>query len=129
MIGIYRITNKLNGKSYVGQSIHCGKRLDEHSKGNQLIDEIIQLEGIENFNFEILKEVERNELNYWEDYFIIKYETMFPSGYNKKWNSSVGERKEIEQSLIEEKTLKQHDEGNGLSCCVKKLEEQKIHHH
>lgn len=115
----------MNGKSYVGQSIHCGKRLDEHSKGNQLIDEIIQLEGIENFNFEILKEVERNELNYWEDYFIIKYETMFPSGYNKKWNSSVGERKEIEQSLIEEKTLKQHDEGNGLSCCVKKLEEQK----
>lgn len=36
MIGIYRITNKLNGKSYVGQSVHCGKRLDEHSKGTQL---------------------------------------------------------------------------------------------
>lgn len=49
MIGIYRITNKLNNKSYIGQSIHCGKRLDEHSKGTQLIDEIIQMEGIENF--------------------------------------------------------------------------------
>ena len=34
MIGIYKITNKLNGKSYIGQSIHCGKRLDEHYKGN-----------------------------------------------------------------------------------------------
>lgn len=40
MIGIWSDksdqTNKLNGKSYVGQSIHCGKRFDEHSKGNQL---------------------------------------------------------------------------------------------
>jgi hypothetical protein len=34
MIGIYKIENKLNKKSYIGQSIHCGKRLDEHSKGS-----------------------------------------------------------------------------------------------
>ena len=102
MVGIYRITNKLNGKSYVGQSIHCGKRLDEHSKGSQFIDEIIQIEGIENFNFEILKEVERNELNYWEDYFIIKYETMFPSGYNKRWNTNLETRKEIEKTIKRE---------------------------
>ena len=102
------------------QSVHCGKRLDEHSKGTQLIDEIIQMEGIENFQFEILKEFERNELNYWEDYFIIKFGTMFPDGYNKRWNSSVKERKEIEKSLIEGRTLEQHDEGNTKSCCVKK---------
>lgn len=87
MVGIYKITNKLNGKSYIGQSIHCGKRLDEHSKGSQFIDEIIQIEGIENFQFEILKEVERNELNYWEDYYIIEYNTLFPNGYNKKMNN------------------------------------------
>lgn len=125
MIGIYRITNKLNNKSYIGQSVHCGKRLDEHSKGTQLIDEIIQIEGIENFNFEILKEVEKNELNYWEDFFIMKYGTIFPDGYNKKWNCNKETRKEIEKSLIEEITLRQHDEGNTKSCCVKKQVEQK----
>ena len=95
MIGIYKITNKNNNKSYIGQSIHCGKRLDEHSKGSQFIDEIIQREGIENFQFEILKEVERNELNYWEDYYIIEYNTLFPNGYNKKMNNPKHIQKEI----------------------------------
>lgn len=88
MIGIYKITNKTNGKSYIGQSIHCGKRLDEHCKGDQFIDEIIQLDGIQNFIFEILRETTKNELSIWEDYYIIKYDTMFPNGYNKKWNCS-----------------------------------------
>ena len=35
LIGIYKITNKLNGKSYIGQSIHYGKRLDEHYAGSK----------------------------------------------------------------------------------------------
>lgn len=99
MIGIYKITNKLNGKSYIGQSIHCGKRLDEHCRGEQLIDEIIQLEGIENFNFEILKSVEKKELSYWEDYYIEKYNTIFPSGYNRRWNCNEKIRKEIQQRI------------------------------
>lgn len=96
MIGIYKITNKLNNKSYIGQSIHCGKRLDEHYKGNQFIDQAIQLNGIENFTFEVLKETELENLSYWEDYYIIKYDTMFPKGYNKKWNCSS----EIRNSII-----------------------------
>ena len=99
MIGIYKITNKLNGKSYIGQSIHCGKRFDEHNKGKQLIDEVIQTEGVENFNFEILKEVDKKHLSYWEDYYIIKYDAMFPKGYNKKWNCNEEIRKEIQQDV------------------------------
>lgn len=95
MIGIYKITNKLNNKSYIGQSIHCGKRLDEHCKGSQFIDEVIQLEGIENFTFEILMETTKEELSYWEDYYILKYNTMFPNGYNKKWNTSKQIRNDI----------------------------------
>lgn len=88
MIGIYKITNKLNGKSYIGQSIHCGKRLDEHYTGNQFIDETIQFEGIENFTYEILETCTKTELSFWEDYYIYKYNTMFPNGYNKRWNCS-----------------------------------------
>lgn len=102
MIGIYKITNKLNGKSYIGQSVHCGKRLDEHYKGSQFIDEIIQLEGIDNFNFEILKETSREELSYWEDYYILKYNTFFPNGYNRRWNCNELTRKSIKQKLKEQ---------------------------
>lgn len=92
MIGIYKITNKLNGKSYIGQSIHCNQRIEEHCRGKkQFIDETIQLEGKENFDFELLEECEKDQLNEREDYYIAKYNTMFPSGYNKRWNTSYGQ--------------------------------------
>lgn len=105
MTGIYKITNKLTGKSYIGQSIHCGKRLDEHCRGEQFIDEIIQVEGIENFAFEILKKVSSNDLSFWEDYFIMKYDTMFPNGYNKRWNCGEDIRKQIKCLLSKEVSI------------------------
>ena len=126
MIGIYKITNKLNGKSYIGQSIHCGKRLDEHCKGSQFIDEIIQLEGIDNFNFEILKETSREELSYWEDYYILKYNTFFPNGYNRRWNCNELVRKSIKQNLNLEEQLKQKQEKLLQISFEQKKEEQKF---
>ena len=109
MVGIYKITNKLNGKSYIGQSVHCGKRFDEHLHGNLLIDETIQIEGIENFTFEILKLSTKEELSYWEDYYIKQFNTFFPKGYNKKWNTSAAKKEKITdktlQSFEKEKVL------------------------
>ena len=32
MIGIYKITNKINGKIYIGQSMNIERRLKEHMK-------------------------------------------------------------------------------------------------
>lgn len=98
MIGIYKITNKLNGKSYIGQSIHCDKRIEEHCRGKkQFIDETIQLEGKENFTFELLEECDKNQLSEREDYYIAKYNTMFPNGYNKRWNTSFKNRLNIKE--------------------------------
>lgn len=91
MHGIYKITNNLSQKSYIGQSKACGNRLDQHYSGhsNQLIDDIIQIEGKENFSFQLLKTVDnKEEMSYWEDYYIMKYNTYFPNGYNKRWNSN-----------------------------------------
>ena len=109
MVGIYKITNKLNGKSYIGQSTHCGKRFDQHLHGNLLIDETIQIEGIENFTFEILKLTTKEELSYWEDYYIEQFNTFFPEGYNKKWNTSVAKKEKAidrtPQSFEKEKKI------------------------
>lgn len=99
MIGIYKITNKNNGKSYIGQSVHCGKRLDEHCGGDQFIDKVIQLEGVDSFTFDILKETTREELSYWEDYYIMKYNSIFPNGYNQRWNCNAATRETIRVRL------------------------------
>ena len=122
MVGIYKITNDLNGKSYIGQSIHCGKRLDEHCTGNQFIDEVIQLEGINNFSFKILKEVPQSELSIWEDYYIIKNNTMFPNGYNKKWNTPFAIRQKIQNINTEDA----QEVDFIVKSLVKRIEGEKI---
>lgn len=100
MVGIYKITNKLNGKSYIGQSIHCDKRFKEHCYGKkQFIDETIQLEGKENFIFELLEECEKDQLNEREDYYIAKYNTIFPNGYNKRWNTPLKDKLDIKEEI------------------------------
>lgn len=64
---------------------------------------MIEFDGIENYTFEILKEVSRPELCYWEDYFILKFNTFYPNGYNKKWNCNEDIRKEIQSEIEKEK--------------------------
>ena len=55
MIGIYKITNKLDGKIYVGQSSNIERRKREHFEWNknshQYIDIIIRELGADNFSF------------------------------------------------------------------------------
>ena len=63
MIGVYKITNKLNGDCYVGSSKDIGKRWKKHiylheSKGRHreyFIYRAMRKYGIENFEFEVLE--------------------------------------------------------------------------
>lgn len=64
MIGIYKITNKQNGKTYIGQSNDIERRLKEHQQTRLItIDDYINVLGKENFNFEILEECSLDELD------------------------------------------------------------------
>lgn len=84
MIGIYKITNNLNNKCYIGQSVHIERRFSEHcfpSKKSQ-ISLAIQKYGKENFSFEIIEECSIEELNKREQFWIKHYNSLSPNGYN-----------------------------------------------
>lgn len=83
MIGIYKITNKLSGKTYIGQSNDIERRLKEHKYKKDIpIELAIQKYGVENFIFEILEECPLNELDEKEKYYINLYNTYRGNGYN-----------------------------------------------
>lgn len=94
MIGIYKITNKHTGKVYIGQSDNIERRLTEHKrKRSQTIDNYINVLGVENFNFEILEECSKEELDFKEQFYIQKYNSK-ETGYNFQIggvNNSQGE--------------------------------------
>ena len=89
-IGIYKITNLLNNKIYVGQSTNIEKRFYQHTiRNQQYIDQEIQKYGKENFSFEILETCLPEQLNereiYWIDYF-----KSYDNGYNQNPGGNTG---------------------------------------
>lgn len=86
MIGIYLITNLLNGKKYVGQSVDIKKRWNEHKyhDNSMLVHRAIAKYGIDNFKFEVICECTKGELNELEKKYIQEYNSMHPNGYNLK---------------------------------------------
>lgn len=85
MIGIYKITNKINNKIYIGKSINIKERWNEHIRESLLPEEkwalnkrgeqtpihkAIRKYGKENFSFEVIEECSVEELNKKEIYWI-----------------------------------------------------------
>ena len=85
MIGIYKITNKLNGKAYVGQSNDIERRFKEHQQKGESsripLDVAIQKYGKDNFIYEVIEECSLEELNQKEQYWIATLNTV-KNGYN-----------------------------------------------
>lgn len=83
-IGIYQITNNLNKKQYIGQSIDIENRILSHfrTKDNCYIHQAIQKYGKENFSYKIIEICSKDELDEREKYYIKKYNTLRPNGYN-----------------------------------------------
>lgn len=87
MMGIYVITNKINGKRYIGQSIDIIRRWRAHRTSYWTSDlylyRAMRKYGLESFIFEVLQECEKEELNTLEKYWINFYQSDNPAfGYN-----------------------------------------------
>lgn len=83
------ITNKLNGKKYVGQTVQSlKKRFQRHcwkssSKNSMAITSAISKYGKENFSMEILCTcLSQKELNEMEVFYVKVHDTLAPKGYN-----------------------------------------------
>lgn len=87
--GIYKITNQINNKCYIGQSVDISKRWKDHAKcglgidapqGNKLYKDMQEI-GIWNFSWELLETCPREQLNEKEKYYINLYQSQ-DFGYN-----------------------------------------------
>lgn len=91
MKGIYKITNKINGKAYIGKSSNIEKRWQYHLNNytsnreyNKTLYKAFRKYGINNFSFEVLEELSDKydeQANEREQYWI-KYYNTFDFGYN-----------------------------------------------
>lgn len=97
---IYKVTNKLNGKIYIGQtSKTLEKRKLQHeresltkSRTSVKFHNALLKYGFDNFEWEVLKECStQEELDYYEDYYINEFNCLNRNlGYNLKSGGKLG---------------------------------------
>ena len=116
--GIYKFTNKINKKSYIGQSNRLEERYKQHKRSflnenhhsyNTAFYRALRKYGFDSFEYEILIQSDaftREELNKLEIKYIDDYNT-FGNGYNmnKGGNFTSTTKTLIEEDIIEIKNL------------------------
>lgn len=109
--GIYKIQNLINNKIYIGQSINIEERWMAHKR---LLDDCaihlaIQKYGIKNFSFDIIELCDKQLLNEKQIYYIKKYNSLSPNGYNMTIGGS-------NPSLVTCKIVQQYSLKGILLC-------------
>ena len=116
---IYKITNTINGKSYIGQTIqnvkerfyqHCATKCSQAIL-NMVIHKAINKYGKSNFTIEVIEEVESTNLNDRERYWIRYYDS-----YNNGYNSTKGGQDGIKlfKNLDTESIVREYKSGKSL---------------
>lgn len=116
---IYKITNTINGKSYIGQTIqnvkerfyqHCATKCSK-VVSNMAIHRAIKKYGKSNFTVEVIEEIDSTNLNDRERYWIKYY-----NSYNNGYNSTKGGQDGCKpfKDLDVESIIKEYNTGKSL---------------
>ena len=116
---IYKITNTINGKSYIGQTIqnvkerfyqHCATKCSK-AVSNMAIHRAIKKYGKSNFTVEVIEEIDSANLNDRERYWIKYY-----NSYNNGYNSTKGGQDGCKpfKDLDVESIIKEYNTGKSL---------------
>ena len=124
--GIYKIQNIIDNKIYIGQSINIEERWKIHKNNvhgcNNSYDyplyKAIRKDGLENFEWSIIEECSKEELNNKEKFYIKEYNSIIPYGYNQTFGGqdNFTHSMKLTYDKIQEikKALKETDE-TGMS--------------
>lgn len=128
--GIYKFENKINHKVYIGLAIDLKERYNKHyhnmSDKYRQEDFYIALRefGWSNFTYEILEQFEEyneNKLSQLEDYYIKKFNSLKPNGYNMVPGGYNG------SGLVKGKPVEQYDlEGNYIKTYASAHEASRV---
>lgn len=102
MQGIYKITNLLNKKSYIGKSNNIERRFkdhirlaftENHKEYNKSLYQAFRKYGIQNFSFNVIEELKDYNLASQREKYWINYYQTFTNGYNESLGGDGGSSK------------------------------------
>ena len=114
---IYKITNLLNHKCYIGQTVNVKKRINDynkwrtHCKGIPKLYNAFCKYGIDGFKFELIERATNKEhLDLLEDKYIIQFNTI-NNGYNCKGGGANGKHSDETKLKMSENLKQQYKNG------------------
>ena len=126
---VYCYTNKINGKKYVGQTIHPEQRKRNHLHSafkrddGYIFHDALRKHGIENFDYRVLEECNESALSEREAHYIKEMNALMPHGYNMLPSSNVMDeatRKKISNTKKGTTLTEEHKRKIGESQIGKK---------
>lgn len=122
VIGIYKITNLINGKIYIGESINCYERISKHKsklrKGihdNCHLQNSWNLYGENNFLFEVIEKCDKTDLLKREHFWCKEL-----LSHNREYGFNIKPTSEINKHLVSKETI----EKIRISNTGKKVSEE-----
>lgn len=142
IVGIYKITNTINGSFYIGSSLNVKHRMAVHKcksmwkqiPSNKMYQEMKTI-GVDKFQFEIIEECSKEILRDREQYYIEllkpNYNNLYAKGINQERRRLSKEAFELTERRKEQhrrysqsekgkKTRKVYQQSDGYKAIVKK---------